>query len=221
MLRVGMFDIEASNISTGAPNYDEVVKLYGNHRNFADRYEQQLQRLILDIGSTNIGVAMMSELSYRLLIQPYFFQLRPNAEADSSTFGRYILITPSLYPPHRNVAAVFLHELVHILRRRARLPPGKAIGRDYSSHDEFYAVLVQNYYLQNRGLTMRRAHRISDPQKDPLRLGTNAWLNAIQSGTRTHQFYVEQFIKDHTPLAKKLANLCTGPFNPIDKVLRG
>jgi hypothetical protein len=114
---------------------------------------------------------------------------------------------------------VLVHELVHAMREMegkfnpiTLLEPDKA----YDNVEEFYAILVANVFMSERGeKQMRKDHQdVKHPPKA-------AWSSSAGFlSDATNRKWVKQFCLFEEPtLARQIAALTTSPFNPIREFL--
>jgi hypothetical protein len=111
------------------------------------------------------------------------------------------------------VDEVLLHELIHGLRRMSGLAiePRSQMAR-YDNADEFFAIMVTNYYSAERGLPMRQSHH----GNAPMPTGTSTW----PAGHPRRQEYcdlIARFGREHPDLARTLVttNSVQSVWNPI------
>ena len=131
---------------------------------------------------------------------------------------------PSIYAQNMGPDDILLHELVHSLREmhgQLTLYPTRTKG--YDNEDEFFAILVQNIYASEKGITiLRRDHH-----------GGSAIQRALSTsegflGKGQRPLSMEQL--ENRLLVRKLTNECfalcsnirthvRAPFNPISEYL--
>lgn len=203
---------------------DCVPEFYGGSRAL---YEQDVLKVAHFVEASRVGQLVLGEVRTRVRVTPYYPKSPCEVNAEVPPGGNTIFFTPALYwagsrrpasrrgcprSPSRSDSAL-LHELIHVIRRRAGHPSGRRVGRWYFSEEEVFAVLVQNYYNQERSLPPRRSHH----GFAPLTVTDRIWLRQSPDERRTYRDFVERFVNDHETLARGLAALDVG-FNPIARV---
>lgn len=159
-----------------------------------------------------------------------------------------VRFTPWWYPPEDNPSQelagerrdeVLLHEIVHALRQGSRAGhgpwhAGEAIrfddGRYYDYLDEFFAILVTNYFSAHTQRPLRRDHQNYHRMDEDLRGRPEEWLYNPSLGrgggistTFTNMELVNLFIRQQGQLAQCLADKGRSArlrFNPIDQLNR-
>ena len=114
---------------------------------------------------------------------------------------------------------VLVHELVHALRDmegRYNPIPLKEPDKDYQDTEEFYAVLVANIFMSERGETkLRKDYK---DLKHPLKAAWSTSAGFLSDAT--HRRWVSRFcLLEEPTLAQQIAALTTSPFNPIREYL--
>lgn len=180
-------------------------------------YEQDVLRILRQLAQdrTGIGRWVMEEVVDYCMILPYL----PRGTRQRNAFAdlHSIQFSPNHYrrpfdTAGKNPDTVLVHEIAHVGRRQAGIPAGPSLP-GYSHEDEFYAVLVGNYYCQAYG----RAMRLDHDGYGTLTIDDQTWLNQ-PLGQGTHRTYVERFIQQQDRLAKRLSGL-SNRFNPVAIVM--
>jgi hypothetical protein len=110
---------------------------------------------------------------------------------------------------------LLVHELVHALRQMKgtfnAIPLSKAPDQNYDDVEEFYAILVANIYMSERGETqLVRDHHSSQSLK-------SAWSTSEGFlSDATNKEWVRKFCKfEETDLSTRIKSLSMVKFNPI------
>ena len=198
---------------------DVVPELYDQRR---ARYEQDVSKVACFVEASRVGQLVLAEVRAPVRVKPFYPRTACEVNASVSQSGNEIYFTPAFYRggghgtcgSHPSRAdSTLLHELIHVIRKRGGFP-NRAMRRWYDSEEEVFAVMVQNYYNQERGLTPRRSHH----GFAPLTVTDRIWLGQSPDGRRSYRDFVERFVADHEKLAEGLAGLGVR-FDPIGRVL--
>ena len=112
--------------------------------------------------------------------------------------------------PGRSLDELLFHELVHA----ARIVHGKTLclkmGGKYDTEEEFFAILVTNIFLSEKGRQGLRAdHHSYEKMKDPAR----------RAFYRTHERLLQKFRHQQPRFVRRLSQVKTG-YNPLRRLLK-
>jgi SAM-dependent methyltransferase len=137
---------------------------------------------------------------------------------------RHLVFQSPLFAQNRGPDDTLLHELVQPLRQMRGLwtaYPTRTRGYD---NEEYFAILVQNTYGSEKGLTtLRRDHHGGTALKGPLAT-SEGFLRKGQRPLSLEQLenglLVRKLVNECTELCKNIAGRVTAKFNPIGEYLR-
>src|SRR5262249_30007406 len=106
-----------------------------------------------------------------------------------------------------------MHEMLHGLRQMVGQWDGSSIGLDYDTIEEFYAILLTNIYMSERGKPQLRKNHHGKVPLEPEYCTSEGFL---QRGD--HLRWVNWLVTHNAVFLKKVADV-DAPFNPIRKYL--
>jgi hypothetical protein len=108
---------------------------------------------------------------------------------------------------------VLLHEMLHGLRDMAGQKDLSKIGGDYDTMEEFYAILITNMYMSERGRSLlRKNHHGHQPLEKKLS-SSAGFLTDMD-----HLRWVDWLFKHNAVFLRRVAEV-NAPFNPLREYL--
>lgn len=136
---------------------------------------------------------------------------------------------PGYRPPvlavHRGPDDALVYELVHALRRvEGRATRNLTLTEGYGDEEEYFAVLVQNTYASEKGLTVLRRGGPFGAEDGGLPETSETFLGKGQRRLSPEQLenrqLVSKFVGEHPALCQSLATQVETAFNPVGEFVR-
>ena len=132
---------------------------------------------------------------------------------------------PRYFAQNRGPDDTLLHELVHALREaRGQFSQVPVWDPRYDNQEEYFAILVQNTYASEKGMTiLRRDHKDKAALRDA-RSTSEGFLGRderpLAKDQLENRLLVQRFARENFGLCQQIANRVTARFNPIGEYLR-
>jgi hypothetical protein len=136
---------------------------------------------------------------------------------------------PGYRPPvlavHRGPDDALVYELVHALRRvEGRATHNLTLTEGYGDEEEYFAVLVQNTYASEKGVTVHRRGGPFGAEDSGLPETSETFLGKGQRRLSPEQLenrqLVSKFVSEHPALCQSLATQVETAFNPVGEFVR-
>ena len=135
---------------------------------------------------------------------------------------------PCLFPTYAQNQGpddMLVHELVHSLREmrgQFNCVPTRTTG--YENQEEYFAILLQNIYASEKGLTIFRGNHLTDARLSKALSTTETFLGKGQRPLSTEQLENRQLVSRLTneclTLCRNVLTHVRAAFNPISEYLR-
>lgn len=130
-----------------------------------------------------------------------------------------------MFAQNRGPDDTLVHELVHALRDvRGQLLQVPTRSKNYDNEEEFFAILVQNVYASEKGMTILR-HDHHGNAALPSRLSTSEKF--LGKGQRPitleeleNRLLVSKLVRENNDLCKNIFLHVKAAFNPISEFMR-
>jgi hypothetical protein len=131
---------------------------------------------------------------------------------------------PSIFAQNRGPDDLLVHELVHSIREmRGQLMLNPTRTKGYENEEEYFAVLVQNIYASEKGMTILRRDHIGHGAQQRGLSTSEGFLGKGQRPLGMEQLenrlLVGRFVNDCTALCRNIHVHVTAAFNPIGEYL--
>jgi hypothetical protein len=132
---------------------------------------------------------------------------------------------PPVLAEHREPDDALVHELVHALRRTQDLATrSPTLTEGYGDREEYFAILVENTYASEKGVTIFRRHGLGGAGPGDQAMTSETFLGKGRRRLLLEQMenrhLVGKFVRQHPGLSRCLATQVDTAFNPVGEFVR-
>jgi hypothetical protein len=132
---------------------------------------------------------------------------------------------PPVFAEHRGPDDGLLHEVIHALRRVQGLATRNLILTEgYGDEEEYFAILVENTYASEKGLTVFRHHGLGEAVSGDQAITSETFLGKgrcrLFPEQMENRYLVGKFVREHPGLSRCFATQVDTAFNPVGEFVR-
>jgi hypothetical protein len=132
---------------------------------------------------------------------------------------------PPVFAQHRGPDDGLVRELIHALRRVQGLATrNHTLTEGYGDEEAYFAILVENTYASEKGLTVFRRHGLGGAGPGEQAVTSETFLGKgrcqLFPEQMENRYLVSKFVREHPGLGRCFATQVDTAFNPVGEFVR-